>query len=264
MPWKDVNCMPVTSSRILATDLDGTLVGNREGLARLKAVLEANVGRWYLVYATGRTMSQGRRLLEEEGLPEPDAWVTEVGAAITYRGGRVDEAWRDRMAAHWDRATVERLAREWPDLTPQPVEANGDFKVPFRVSPAAAAEIFPVLTARLREAGTPARLVYSSARDLDIVPEAAGKAAAVQYLMDKFQVGLADLLTCGDSANDHDMLCLGGPAVAVGNAHAELFDAGLPTTVLRARGHAADGILEALTHYRWIEPENQTVSGPSR
>jgi sucrose-6-phosphatase len=251
--------MPVPPSRILATDLDGTLVGNRQGLARLKEVLAAHAGRWYLVYATGRTMAQGRRLAEDEGLPEPDAWVTEVGAAITYRGGRVDEDWRSRMAAHWDRDVVARTARQWAELTPQPPEADGPFKVPFYVEPAAAAEIFPVLDARLREAGTPARLVYSSQRDLDIVPEAAGKAAAMRHLMAHFGVQLADMLACGDSANDRDMLCLGGPAVAVGNAHAELTEAGLPTTVLRARGHAADGILEALAHYRWIEPDSRAV-----
>lgn len=239
--------------RILATDLDGTLVGNREGLSRLKGVLQAHAGRWMLVYATGRTLSQGRQLQEDEGLPEPDVWVTEVGAAITYKDEGPDLAWREKMAAHWNRDFVERTALAWPELTPQPVEANGDFKVPFRVAPADAAEIFPVLTERLNAGDSPALLVYSSQRDLDIIPAAAGKGAALSHLMARFGIGLADLLTCGDSANDRDMLCLGGPAVAVGNAHAELVETGLPTTVLRAKGHAADGILEALTHYGWLE-----------
>lgn len=245
--------MTAPTRRILATDLDGTLVGNPEGLSRLKQVLAGHQERWHLVYATGRTLMQARRLQAEEGLPEPDVWVTEVGASITYRDHGADAGWRDRMARHWNRDAVERLAALWPELVHQPVEAFGPFKVPFRIRPDEAARVLPQLERQLREAGTPALLVYSSARDLDIVPAAAGKAAAMKHLMARFDVGLCDVLTCGDSANDRDMLCLGGPAVAVGNAHDELVGSDLPDTVLRARGWCADGILEALMHYRWID-----------
>ena len=63
---------------------------------------------------------------------------------------------------------------------------------------------------------------------------------------------LDQVLACGDSANDRDMLCLGGPAVAVANAHAELTESGLPATVLRARASYADGVVEALRHYGWL------------
>ena len=59
-------------------------------------------------------------------------------------------------------------------------------------------------------------------------------------------------MTCGDSANDRDMLSMGGPAVAVGNALAELVDGPLPATVHRATGRGAGGILEALGHYGWL------------
>lgn len=244
---------PQPTRRILATDLDGTLVGNSEGLARLKTVIERYRDQWLLVYATGRTLTQARRLQEEEHLPEPDVWVTEVGAAITFSGGRVDQDWRRKMAEHWDRALVEQVAMGRPEMARQPEDAMGDFKLSFRLTPEDAERVLPELRETLGRAGVPVLTVYSSYRDLDIVPAAAGKGAAMRHLMSHYNVPLDQLLTCGDSANDRDMLCLGGPAVAVGNAHEELVGTGLPDTVLRARGHCADGILEALQHYRWSE-----------
>lgn len=238
--------------RILATDLDGTLVGHPEALARLKTVIERYREDWLLVYATGRTMFQGRRLQQEEQLPEPDVWVTEVGAAITYAEHGPDETWQARMAEGWDREVVERLAYAHPAMTPQPEEAMGPFKVSFRIAPEHATHVLPRLERQLAEAGTPALLIYSSQRDLDIVPATAGKAAAIRHLSRRYDVPLSQILTCGDSANDRDMLCLGGPAVAVANAHEELIGLPLPETVLHAQGQCADGILEALHHYSWI------------
>lgn len=246
--------------RLLVTDLDGTLVGDAEGLARLKATLAGFRDQWGLVYATGRTMTQARRLAREEDLPEPDIWITEVGAAITYPGGRTDEEWAARMAEHWDRALVERTVMAIPAMSRQPEDAMGRFKLSFRIAPDAAKIVLPALGQALRDQGVPVLLIYSSQRDLDVVPATAGKAAAVRHVMKDLGLTSADVLTAGDSANDHDMLCHGGPAVAVGNALPELIEAGLPPTVLRARARCADGILEALGHYGWL-PELPAGAG---
>jgi sucrose-phosphate synthase len=240
-------------TRLIATDLDGTMVGDADGLGRLLPLLASRRGAWRLAYVTGRTLPMARRLAEEEGLPEPDVWVTEVGARITASDGRPDAGWAARMAADWRREVVAATAGAFAALSPQPPEAQSDLKVSYHLQPHIAPHVLSALQRALAAAGAPALLVYSSARDLDIVPAAAGKGGAVQHLMSRFGVPLDRLLTCGDSANDRDMLCLGGAAVAVGNAHGELFDPPLPHTVYRANDPSAAGILEALHYFRWLE-----------
>ncbi|MDB5100545.1 MAG: spp [Cyanobacteria bacterium RYN_339] len=240
------------SRKLLVTDIDGTLVGDPDATRRLAEVLAALREHVILAYATGRTLRQCEDLAANPHVIQPDVWVTEVGAAIRYADEGPDEAWRAKMAETWHRETVVQVVAGWPELTPQSAIADGPFKVPFQIAPHDAALVLPKLAAQLLEAGTPARLVYSSQRDLDIIPAAAGKGPAVQHLARRFGLGLEDVLTCGDSANDRDMLVLGGPAVAVANAHAELTESGLPGTVLRARAGFADGVVEALRHYGWV------------
>lgn len=235
--------------RLLVSDIDGTLVGDPAATRRLAEVLATRRDRILLAYATGRTLTQCRALIDDPDVPSPDVWITEVGAAITFQDAGVDEGWRARMQAHWHRETVQRLADGWPELTPQAAIADGPFKVPYRIAPADAAVVLPQLAAQLREAGTPAHLVYSSARDLDIIPAAAGKGPAVLHVANRLGVALEHVLTAGDSANDQDMLTLGCPAVRVANAHAELV---VPPTVLRATSSYADGVIEALGHYGWL------------
>lgn len=241
-------------ARMLVTDLDGTLVGHPAGLARLKGILPDLRRDALLVYATGRTWGQAKRLQAEQDLPEPDVWVTEVGASITYSPDDHDLAWDAQIATHWDRAAVERACMNEPTMVRQPEEAMGVFKLSFRLTPEDAAAVLPGLGARLQAQGVPVLLIYSSQRDLDVVPAAAGKGNAVEHLMRRYGIPLDRVLTCGDSANDRDMLCLGGPAVAVGNALEELVGLPLPPTVYRARGQSAEGILEALAHYGWLQP----------
>jgi sucrose-phosphate synthase len=235
--------------RLLVSDIDGTLVGDPAATRRLRDVLASRRDRILLAYATGRTLTQCRDLIDDADVPAPDVWITEVGAAITFQDAGVDEGWQARMREHWHRETVKRLADAWPELTPQPAIADGPFKVPYRIAPADAAVVLPQLSMQLREAGTPAHLIYSSARDLDIVPAAAGKGPAVLHVANRLGVPLEHVLTAGDSANDQDMLTLGGPAVRVANAHAELV---VPATVLQAKATFADGVVEALGHYGWL------------
>ena len=241
----------VDSPRLLATDLDGTLVGRPEALSRLVGLLSARPGDWKLAYVTGRSLASARALAAAERLPMPDVWVTEVGSLITDADGTEDAAWCRRIGADWNRLQVARLANGFAELEPQPSTGQGPFKVSYYLKPEHAEAVLPALAARLRGAGFKARLVYSSERDLDILPERAGKGEAVRYVAERLGVPLTRVLTCGDSGNDHDMLGLGCPAVAVGNAQPELLGR-LPETVYKARGHCAEGILEAIEHYRWL------------
>jgi len=91
--------------------------------------------------------------------------------------------------------------------------------------------------------------VYSTGRDLDVLPASGGKGAALQYIIDRDRLHEANILVAGDSGNDRDMLTLGYPAVVVGNGHADLGDLDTSHTIYRAQAHCAGGILEAWEHF---------------
>jgi len=71
-------------SWILASDVDGTLTGDREALDRLANRLQRlrDDGKLFLIFSTGRRLSQVISGVADEGLPEPDAVICQVGTEI--------------------------------------------------------------------------------------------------------------------------------------------------------------------------------------
>ena len=82
-------------TRILASDIDNTLTGDRgalTGFAEWRRQCHA-----LFAVATGRTITEARRILAEWDIEEPDAFITSVGTEIYRRDatGRLvfDETW---------------------------------------------------------------------------------------------------------------------------------------------------------------------------
>jgi len=229
--------------RLLASDIDNTLTGCRTGAA---AFAEWNRTRdiGYVV-ATGRSFAAARAVLAQWRLPEPDAFIVDVGTRIMLpvAGG----GWRecDDYAAcidrDWHRAGV--VAALAPlGLTPQPRETEGPHKLSFFGDAAAAAAIRATLTA----AELAARVVFSHGDLIDVLAPHAGKAAAVAAYAARKGLTLADCIAAGDSGNDVDMLEACGHAIVVGNAGAELAMLTPRAGLNRVRGHHAAGVLEGL------------------
>src|ERR1035437_6639655 len=93
---------------LLATDLDGTLVGDDEALSSLNASLldlrTANQLR--LVYVTGRSPELFEDLKQSKGLLEPDALITAVGTEIYIKGKRLAR-WPN--INDWDEESVRSI-----------------------------------------------------------------------------------------------------------------------------------------------------------
>jgi hydroxymethylpyrimidine pyrophosphatase-like HAD family hydrolase len=133
-----------------------------------------------------------------------------------------------------------------PGIEPQPDEAQSTWKSSFHaidLSEVALDEI----RGRLHGAGLPGTIVYSSGRDLDIVPAWASKARAAQFLVDAWRLTVDEVVVSGDSGNDLDLLTSGPHAVVVGNAQPELLGLRGPR-VYRAVQTYAEGILEGIRH----------------
>jgi sucrose-6F-phosphate phosphohydrolase len=233
------------TKHILATDLDGTLVGDPEGLQQLLEFYEKQVYDVSLIYITGRYYDSALSLIKTENLPIPDILVTDVGTSI-YIGESFEKdlEWEKRMKSNWLPDQIEAIASAVPGLTKQPMHLEN--RCSYYVSEAQPAE---ELKRKLAASGIPHKLIFSGGKDVDVVPEESGKGQALQYLLDKYEVQDANLLVAGDSGNDLEMLTLGFPAVIVGNAQPELLESEEHPLIFRATRGFAGGIHEAWTHF---------------
>ena len=75
------------TGRMFVTDIDGTLIdheGPREGLDKLKALLEGRGDRFAFAVASGRSLEKIRDILERHEIPVPDVVISSVGTSIHY------------------------------------------------------------------------------------------------------------------------------------------------------------------------------------
>ncbi len=233
------------ATHLLATDLDGTLVGDDAGLRELLAFYDELPYEVGLVYITGRHFASARGLMAEQSLPVPLALITDVGTDI-YTGPdfQKDERWQAKLMHDWLPEKVEAIAETIDGITKHdlPVENRRSYYV----SDPTAVEQF---RSRLEEQNIPHKLIFSGGKDLDILPARSGKGEALRYLLAREQMDNAKLLVAGDSGNDLEMLTLGFPSVMVGNAQPELQQQEKHPLLYRAERHCAAGIQEAWLHF---------------
>lgn len=233
------------ATHLLATDLDGTFVGDRKGLDELLKFYDKQQFDISFIYITGRHYQSAMSLIEEENLPAPDVLITDVGTEIRFGDSfEKDLEWEKKMLGQWQPEAIDELAATFEGLQKQ------DLPVTNRCSYYAEdTRIVEAFEASLTEAGVPHKLIYSGGRDLDILPAGSGKGTALEYILDKFNSRGAKILVAGDSGNDKEMLTLGHPSVMVGNAQPELLDCPESTMIFRASKACAGGIQEAWTHF---------------
>lgn len=231
---------------MLATDLDGTFVGDNKALEKLLRFFEDSPNEIALVYVTGRHLSSVQSLMLEERLPEPDLLITDVGTSI-YQPERLQEDlhWKASMQRDWQPGKIVEIAAAYPSLKRQ--ELPDDRRVSFTMS----GELGDVneFKGDLVNKSIAHSFIFSSNRDIDVLPQGAGKGNALKYVLDRYAMDDVQLLIAGDSGNDLDMLSLGHPSVIVGNAQPELLEMEPCENLFRATENCAGGIHEAWLHF---------------
>ncbi|HEY9857284.1 MAG TPA: HAD-IIB family hydrolase [Stenomitos sp.] len=237
---------------MLATDLDGTLVGDDAALHGFAQWRAAASDRVMVAYVTGRSLPSTLALIRAVGLPEPEFILPGLGSAIHVGPAwRAHRPWQRHLARGWDRDRVRAVAARYPQVVAQPDENQGPFKCSFTLSRDHAETVLTGLSTDFQRNRIPARAVYSSRRGLDLIPAHGGKGNAVRCLARYLGLPLSRVLACGDSGNDRDMLALGCLAAIVANAQPELQD-DLPDHVYRAKSAFVGGVMDALEHYGWL------------
>ncbi|MBT2571711.1 HAD-IIB family hydrolase [Planococcus sp. ISL-110] len=230
---------------MLATDLDGTLVGDKNSLKMLLNFYDSQTYQVSLIYITGRHYQSALSLITEENLPVPQVLITDVGTGI-YIGDSLkqDLEWTRQLEQSWKPEKIDSVADRISGLVSQELPITN--RCSYFASDSAVVEAF---RSELEKESIPHKLIYSGGRDVDILPSESGKGQALQYILDKYQLDQAKLLVAGDSGNDVEMLTMGFPSVIVGNAQPELLEQPEHPSIYRAKKKYAGGIHEAWRHF---------------
>jgi sucrose-6F-phosphate phosphohydrolase len=237
---------------LFVSDVDDTLLGGPE--AELIALMDALAARppgCIVAYNSSRPCASLRQsLARQPHLRPPDYLIGALGAEMEQ--GSSGEPLADYQAifqanGRWSRPTIEQIISRW-QLTPHAAEYQTPFKVSYDLPDAA---WLPAIQAALQAAALDAQIIHSGGRNLDIIPQAAGKQAAVNYLRQLHRIPPAQVAVAGDSGNDRDMFVPPYKGIVVANADADLRQL-TGDHIYHAQSPQAAGVLEGLRHWGFL------------
>ncbi len=253
-PQMDATRAPAPARRLLATDLDGTFIGDDEAMTALWDELDAR--GILLAFSTGRHLQSIFDFYTQKNLSRrAAACLCMVGTDIyLWTDGRYQlrPEWHRIISEDWDKAAVEDILQSIPEATRQAGEWQSPYKSSYFLERNAEARLQEIRDG-LAGKSLRAKVVYSAGRFLDLLPVKSGKGEAVRFLAASLEVTPENVVTCGDTGNDLDMMRpeLGVRSIVVGNAAEELRRFQAPH-VHHARARFAAGIREGLEAFGWI------------
>jgi hypothetical protein len=261
---------------LICTDLDRTLLPNgiqpESPAARplfKKLVAEPFIT---LAYVSGRDFSLLQQAINDYNLPRPDFMIGDVGTTIYHNPNgswQPWQEWQNIIRQDWQGTTPEELAAHLSDLEElelQEPEKQSRFKLSYYTDPDADSDrLQEKVRSRLVNCPAKVKLVYSVDEVnriglFDLLPEAASKLQAVNFLIKKTGILPDRAIYAGDSGNDLEVLTSAIKAILVANAIGEVrrqAAAEAPDNSLylargnfmKMNGNYAAGLLEGLAHY---------------
>ena len=253
--------------QFFSTDIDGTILGKPDALNRFTATWSQipDEHRPLLCYNTGRLLEDLQNLIEDENMPRPDYLICGVGTRIFDVGAnRILKSFNDILDEGWNLDLVQQLLNAHSATSPQPIQFQSKYKSSWYAHGLSAQELLS-LEQELEQADLDVHVVYSSDRDLDILPKYANKGNALTWLLKRLNISREACLVAGDTGNDAAMFLKKDiRGIVVGNAQPELQEATIGKEVYRAEGACADGVLEGLRRFGVIDSIKEAPARPSQ
>lgn len=244
----------MSDKRLLATDLDGTFIGDDEAMEELWRDLEAH--DVIVAFSTGRHLKSIHDFYAEKSFAgRAKVCVCMVGTDIHFRNGtdyRLSGEWHELIAERWNKSAVEEILHAIPEARMQDAQWQSPFKSSYYLEENVEPRLQQIHE-KLEEAELSAKVVYSAGKFLDLLPILSGKGEAVRFVAHQLGIKPENVVTCGDTGNDLDMMRaeLGFRGIAVGNAAQELKQFN-PPHVFHANRHFCAGIREGLEFFGWL------------
>jgi sucrose-phosphate synthase len=249
-----------SSTHLMITDIDNTLVGDDESMFRLLSILEQYREGIAWGVATGRSLELTIEAMTEFDIPVPDILICSVGTEIYYGPDlRMDKGWQQHISHKWRPEEIKAALAELDFLSFQEAEGQRSHKISYYMEDNQdyLAEIYR----RLEERKLRCQVIYSHGQFLDILPRRASKGRAIKYLKYKYEFPSSKVMVAGDSGNDEDMIRGKNNGLVVGNHSEELESLRGKSRVYFSRKTYAGGIIEGLVHYGFIPPHEDEESG---
>jgi sucrose-6F-phosphate phosphohydrolase len=239
---------------LVISDVDGTLLGDDAALVRFHAWRRAQGASVALAYASGRFCSSIARSIQESILPEPEYLIGGVGTQLrVFPTDQPVGTWESAPMASWSGWKVRRILSTHRKLRPQSDVFQSERKVSYFWPGADPDQLAEVVTL-LETNGILADDMYSSSRDVDVVPRGVNKGSAAAFLAAHLNV--QSVIVCGDTGNDAALFCHGFRGVIVANALPELRALCSEDVYRSPHSHAA-GVLDGIQH--WAERQRSFV-----
>lgn len=238
--------------RLIITDLDNTLTGDDESLAKFVDLIRSNKHVGFGI-ATGRRLDNAMALIEKLGLPRPDLMDTDVGTQLHYGEGLTpDRSWRKSIGYAWQPNEIREVLATVPGLLPQSKKHQAQFKISYEVDTRVSPDTTTIKKI-LREAGLRAKVVLSLGMYLDVIPVRGGSDLSMRHVLWKWGFAPEHVLVAGDSGNDAGMLLGRTLGVVVANYSKELNRLRNQPRVYFAESAHAAGILEGINYYNFLD-----------
>ncbi len=237
----------------LITDIDNTLIGGgKNELEKLIEIININTDTIGFSVATGRSIDSVLEYLIEHKVPSPDIIISSVGSEIYYGKNNIyDRGWASHISHRWARDKIKDILGQVDFLEYQEEEAQRMFKISYFMDPGKDRLAF--IHDLLQKNKCYYNLIYSHDQYLDILPYRASKGKAIRYISYKWEILLENMIVCGDSGNDEEMLRGEPLGVIVGNYSNELEKLkGLRNIYFAGRKYAG-GIIDGLEYYNFVE-----------